>query len=447
MNTIASDKTLKKDLLWNTLGSLTYAAVAAVLAFLVMRMAGAEDGGIFGFGYSTFGQQMFILAYFGIRPFHITDVAGEYRFGEYRKARIFTTLLSVAVALLYLGLMAAFGRYTLRKALIVLLVALIKIADGYADVYECECQRCGVLWRAGRELCIRTILVCGVFLGILALAGDLLAAAAAAALTQVLVIGIFKGNLKKAGIMETVPAGKPEAGPETDLKAEPKPETAAASGKKTAPAGTWKALLGSTLLLFVSVFLDFYVFSGAKYAIDLKLDDTASGIFNILFMPTSVIYMLANFVIKPFMTRMAKSFSEGDTAGFRKTKRSIAGIILGMTALACILTVFLGKWVLGIFEWLLGGEYDGQLTGYSGEFFLIILGGGLYALANLYYYILVIRRQQKAIFFVYLAAALITLAAAPLLVQTFDITGAAIVYAAMMSVLVCGMKICDTVKN
>lgn len=435
------DKTLKKDLLWNTLGSLTYAAVSVVLAFLVMRMAGAEDGGIFGFGYSTFGQQMFIIAYFGIRPFHITDVAGEYRFCEYRKARIVTTLCSVAAALLYPGLLSATGRYTLRKAFILLLLSLMKIADGYADVYECECQRSGELWRGGRELCIRSLLVIGTFSAVLAISGDLLPAAAAAVAVQFLVILIFRKNLEKAGIAET---GKR---PETCGTGDAEHGTAAGrAGRKPVP-GTWKALLRSTALLFVSVFLDFYVFSGAKYAIDLKLDDTASGIFNILFMPTSAIYMLANFVIKPFMTRMAASLSEGDQAGFRKTRQGIAGIILGMTALICVLTAFLGRWVLGIFERLLGDAYTGQLSGYNGEFFLIILGGGLYALANLYYYVLVIRRRQKAIFFVYSAAALITAAAAPLLVETFQITGAAVIYAAMMSVLVCGMKICDILKS
>jgi len=415
------DTALKRDLLWNTLGSLTYAAAIAVLAFLVMRMAGAEDGGIFGFGYSTFGQQMFIIAYFGIRPFHITDVAGEYSFREYRKARIVTTIISVAVAALYLGILSALGRYTLRKALIILLLSLIKIADGYADVYECECQRGGVLWRGGRELCFRTLLFSGVFLGVLAVTKDLLAAGAAAVLTQVIVIIIFRKRLETAGITKTAVA--------------------------LASDGTWKALLSSTLLLFFSVFLDFYVFSGAKYAIDLKLDDAASGVFNILFMPTSVIYMLANFVIKPFMTRMAKSLSDGDKAGFAKTRRTIAGIILGLTAVACLLAAFLGNWALGIFELLLGSAYAGQLTRYSGEFFLIILGGGLYALANLYYYILIIRRQQKTVFFVYLAVALLTLVAAPLLVEAFEITGAAIAYAAMMSALVCGMKICDIIKS
>ena len=59
-------------------------------------------------------------------------------------------------------------------------------------------------------------------------------------------------------------------------------------------------LFKSTLFLFISAFLDFYVFSAAKYAIDARMNDAASGYFNLIFMPTSVIYMVANFIIRPF---------------------------------------------------------------------------------------------------------------------------------------------------
>ena len=73
----------KENILWNIAGSFCYAFASMVLSFLVMAVVGEEEGGIFAFGYSTFGQQMFILAYFGIRPFQITDGGQEYSFGDY----------------------------------------------------------------------------------------------------------------------------------------------------------------------------------------------------------------------------------------------------------------------------------------------------------------------------------------------------------------------------
>ena len=61
----------------------------------------------------------------------------------------------------------------------------------------------------------------------------------------------------------------------------------------------------------MSVFLDFYIFSSAKYAIDARMNNAASGYFNLIFMPTSVIYMVANFVIRPYLTVLTEFLGEG----------------------------------------------------------------------------------------------------------------------------------------
>ena len=93
---------MENDVLWNALGSMMYALASMILAFFVLRLLGEKEGGIFGFGYSTLGQQFFILAYFGIRPFHITDMRGEFSFREYLGFRNLSTALSVFIALLFL---------------------------------------------------------------------------------------------------------------------------------------------------------------------------------------------------------------------------------------------------------------------------------------------------------------------------------------------------------
>ena len=85
----------KADVIWNILGSGVYAAASMVLAFVVMRLAGEDDGGIFSLGFSALGQQLFIVAYFGIRPFQITDGKKEYSFGDYLNLRFVTVGLAI----------------------------------------------------------------------------------------------------------------------------------------------------------------------------------------------------------------------------------------------------------------------------------------------------------------------------------------------------------------
>ena len=78
---------------WNMVGSFLYAFASMVLSIAVIQLVGEDLGGIFTFGYSTFGQHMFMVAYFGIRPFHITDTESRYSFGEYLRLRYLTLSL------------------------------------------------------------------------------------------------------------------------------------------------------------------------------------------------------------------------------------------------------------------------------------------------------------------------------------------------------------------
>lgn len=398
-----SDNNIKKDYFWNTVGSGIYALSSMLLAFAVMHIAGPDDGGIFGFGFSTFGQQMFIIAYFGIRPFHITDSGYEYGYSDYRKLRRITALGAVAAAFLYLGFMYMTDSYTFRKAAIVFLLALYKTADGTADLYESECQRAGLLWSGGKELAIRTSIASLTLIISLICTGDVLISSALAVLAQFICIVIFKRYSETRFF-----------GSGSDIKG---------CGK----------LAESTLLLFLSVFVDFYIFSASKYAIDHYLTDADSGIFNILFMPTSVIYLAANFIIKPYMTRLSVLYEDRALDEFWTIVRKLRNAVIIMSAAALAGSLLLGRPVLSILEFMLGAEYKGALSSRSLMFVFIILGGCFYAVSNLYYYQLVILRRQKLIFIIYLIVAVIAFVLSNAAVAGFGLEGAAIIYPCYMA--------------
>ena len=59
-----SNKQFKKDVIWNAISSTTNGMVNMIISFFVINFVGSDVGGIFGFGFSTLGQQIFILSYF-----------------------------------------------------------------------------------------------------------------------------------------------------------------------------------------------------------------------------------------------------------------------------------------------------------------------------------------------------------------------------------------------
>lgn len=176
------------------------------------------------------------------------------------------------------------------------------------------------------------------------------------------------------------------------------------------------------------------------------MNDAASGYFNLIFMPTSVIYLVANFVIRPFLTRMTDYWNKGAVADYLQIMKKISLIIGGLTVLAVGGTCVCGRFVLSLMEVLLGSGYKGSLTPYLSSFIIIVFGGGVYALANLLYYSLVIMRRQTWIFFVYLAAAGIAVFAAPFMVSHRGILGAALVYCMLMGILLAGFGGCAVLE-
>ena len=396
----------KENMIWNMTGSFFYAFASMVLSFLVLRIAGEEQGGIFSFGFSTAGQQMFLLAYFGIRPFHITDGTNQYRFGDYLHHRYVTCALAL---LLGAGYLACIG-YSWQKAQIIFLLIVYKVIDGFADVYESEFQRQGCLYLTGRSNTFRTILSVGVFLATLVSGAGLFAACAAAVLGQIAGVVLF--DIVVLRELKRVDYGW--------------------SAKQSV------SLTASSILLFVSVFLDFYIFSAAKYAIDAHLGDAASGYFNVIFMPTSVINLAAGFVIRPFLTYLTDCWNEHRFSDFKKKLLTIMAVIGGLTVLAVGGTVVLGRPVLALLEWLLGKSYSGTLTALWPAFIMIVLGGGFYAVLNLYYYALVILRRQKLIFGIYAVLTVLAAILAPRLTVALGIFGAAFAYLILMIVMAAG---------
>ena len=413
------DTSLKRDLIWNTVGSAVYALSSMVLAFVAMHFTGPDDGGIFSFGFSTVGQQMFIIAYFGIRPYHITDTKHEYSYDDYRRLRLMTSGIAAAAALIYLAVMLLTGHYGMRKCTVIFMLVLYKICDAIADLYESECQRIDKLYIGGMELTIRTVLSAAVLAAVTIATGNLIIASGAAVIMQLVCILVFRSYLT-GRLM--IPEEKYMHGDGAD-------ESSQTSDVRV------RSLIKSTVLIFLSVFIDFFIFSAAKYAVDLYMTDADNGIFNILFMPTSVIYLAANFIIKPYMTRLARVWDEKAYDNFWKAGKILFMYILIMSVAGVVLTYFLGRPVLSVLENILGAEYKGLLNDRNYEFIMIILGGCFYAMTNLFYYLLIIMRKQEMIFMNYLIMAVGAAILSRRAGIGYGMTGAAAAYAAYMLLL------------
>ncbi len=389
----------RRNMTWNMFGSFLYAFASMVLTMAVVQIVGDEQGGIFTFAFTTFGQQMFMVAYFGIRPYQITDVENRYTFGDYLRLRILT---STAALIIGIGFVMWNG-YHPQKAWVVFLMVCYKVIDGFADTYEAEFQRSGRLYLTGKSNAFRTILSVGCFITALLATKNLVFASAVAVAAQV--IGVLIFDIAIIGGLDNINWSR---GPEGSV-------------------GLWK----SCLLLFLSVFLDFYIFSAAKYAIEGNMNDAAMAVYGAIFMPTSVINLVAGFVIRPFLTKLSHFWEVRDLKSFGGVIGKIFAVILGLTVLAVGAAALLGIPVLS----LLYSNLREALSECRLALILIILGGGFNAWMNLFYYTLVIMKMQKHIFGGYVLVCVAAAMISPMAVRAGGILGGAASYLVLMILL------------
>lgn len=392
----------RKNVAWNMIGSLVYAGSSMILTALVNHLIGTEQGGIFGFAFSTFGQQMFLVAYFGMRPLQSTDTSQSYTFSEYRLARFATCSMAVIFGICYIifNTLSPSAGYTAQKALVVFLMVLYKVLDGFADVYESEFQRNGRLYLTGQAMAYRTLLSVFCFLGTLAVTRELVFSCVVAVLSQGAGILLFDKRMAESvpGMVFT-----------------------------RTPGRQWK-LLQDSFLLFLSVFLDGLIFAMAKYAVDARMTSTDNAVFVAIFMPTSVINLAANFVIRPFLTRMSYQWEERNFVELRTGLKKLSGIIFLLTVIALA-----GAWAIGVP--VLGAISNVELKPYKSGLLFIVLGGGFFAVMNLFYYVLVIMKKQKGIFFGYVPVCILSFFLSFWLVGVGGINGAAFSYMLEMLIL------------
>lgn len=392
----------RKNVAWNMIGSLVYSGSSMVLTALVNHLVGAEQGGIFGFAFSAFGQQMFLVAYFGLRPLQSTDIGRNYTFGEYKRARLVTCYGACLFGICYIlfHLLGTPNSYSYEKAAVVFFMVIYKVLDGFADVYESEFQRNGRLYLTGQAMTYRTLFSVACFLGFLYWTENLVFSCMVAVVSQG--AGIWAFDRKAA-------------------KGVAKIDFSRRRGKE------WQ-LLKDGFLLFLSVFLDGLIFAMSKYAVDAHMESADNAVFVAIFMPTSVIYLAANFIIRPFLTRMSFQWEERHFSGLFSDLVKLMGLILGLTAIALI-----GAWLIG--APVLGVISNVNLVPYKSGLLYIIAGGGFFAAMNLFYYVLVIMKRQRRIFFGYVPVCILSFFLSFEMVKRWGINGGAFSYMLEMLLL------------
>ena len=389
------EKSRARDYFWNTVASLMLSLTTAVLLLVVKRTAGLEAAGVFTIA-NTVGQQFQALGMYEVRTYHVTDARHRFSFGTYLATRLVTVGAMVAGIIVS----AALSGDGLMAAVLIALIACLRVFDAFEDVFYCELQREGRLDIAGKACFLRTLTTIGVFSVVLALGGSMLTAAAITLVASLVVmLGAYLPPARRL-----FPLGP---------RWEPRPII---------------RVLAECLPLFLASFIALYLANAPRFAIDRYLDNAQQGYFAIIFMPAFTINLLSFVIFRPLLTQMADRWIGADRAGFAAiVRRGLLGTFIAFVAVALV-TYTVGAPILGF-------VYGTDVSGSMLELMVLVAGGALNAAGVILYYALTTMRLQRLVFAGYIIAAAAITVLCLLLVPTYGLLGASLAYAGAMAIL------------
>lgn len=381
--------------LWNMIGSGIYALASLILTYLTIRIIGDRQGGIFAIAL-TLGQMFIYIAYYEMRNYEVTDASDEFTFAQYHGVKIINCAVMMAVTVIYILL----KDYSFYKSLVVFLVCLYRMLDGYADVYEAQFHHDGRLDLAGKSMAWRTVISVGVYFIILSVTHDLIWSVIGAIISGIAGILIFN-----VYIFDSV--GRIEVSFD--------------------PEGV-KGILVKCFPMFLGMFLWTYLLSASRIAVDNAMDSQYQSYYQVLFMPVSVINLLAGFLIRPSLIKLTELYSQKRFREFTGVILKISACLAAFTALCMAAAYICGIPVLEILV-------KCPLDEYRGMFVFLIFAGGINALAYTLYFVLSIFRAGKSIIAGYGTASVVALIISTPMTRRWGLWGASWSYLISIAVL------------
>lgn len=373
---------------WNILSSGLNSVVSILLLLVVTRINGTSDAGVFSLAFST-AQMMLTIGNYGMRNYQATDIEGKHSFSIYAGSRIVTCLSMTLFTLLFVLTRG----YQLEKTLIFMELCLLKVTDAFDDLYGGFFQNKERLDISGKILFLRVAFYCVIFTIVLLFTHNLLLTIGITTICSSLILILMIYGTRTDFVLSP---------PKFHLR-------------------KICSLLAECFPLCLGNFLLIYIGNAPKYAIDTYLSNDMQAYYTYLFMPCFVINLFVSFALQPILVKLSLLWNKKD---FHNYLKIIAVIYLTAFAISFLIMIggrFLGCQVLGL-------VFGVDLLNYKNILTLLLLGGGFYSLSVISQVVLTIMRHQYSTLWGFGIASIAAAWISPLLVQRYQLLGAAYAY-------------------
>lgn len=349
----------KKNAIWNTLGTAINAFNSLFFMIIAVRINGSKIAGIFTYAFSISALFNMIGTYHG-RVFQVTEIS-KFNDEDFFWNKILTCIIMVLLSFLFILL----NQYDLEKALIISILSIYRTLEAFAEVLYAYFQKNEELYEVGISLVVKNILGLILFFIVDYFTKSILLASIALVINYFIIMLIYDmKSIKKYNI---------------NLKLINKTNV-----KEILKKGFYPFILAFVIQLLINV---------PRYIIDLKMPND-SAIWGILIMPATVMILIGQFCLAPFLIKLFNLYSE------RRIKEylSLVGRICFFIFAGGIFAIFIA-WILGIP--VLNFVYGVDLSDYKISLIIIIFGAVFYGIQSVLYNLLVAMRYIRIQVYIY----------------------------------------------
>lgn len=293
---------MKRNVIWNTIGSIFYCACQWLITIIVVRISTYEDAGYLSLAMST-SSSFSAISLFSMRSFQVSDVKNEYTSDIYVGSRIWTCLLAFACCTVI-----SFWGNSLYQFFCIEAFMLLRVAEAIVDVMHGIDQRYLHYDYIGKSYIYRGIATVTSFTGVQLLVKDLLFSLFLMAVLNILIaflydwrktykIDYFKPVITSKKVLELL--------------------------RKCAPIVIFTFVLSLETLL-------------PKKLLQQKYGAESLGIYSSIASPALVVQVFASVVFNPFLPSISRVYVNRD---FMKYKKILYRIYLLLVLLGGIVTV------------------------------------------------------------------------------------------------------------
>ena len=384
---------LKKDYFWNTLGTSLFSFNSLFFMIIVTRFNSLSDAGIFSFAYATAGIINYFALYSG-RTYQISNTNEKFTGSLYIVTRYLTAFFALLISIVFVVI----NGYPLNKAIVILLLCIVKCLEAVSDVYYGILQGHSKLYIAGKSMTYKSLISVIGFIII-----DLL--------TRNLIVSCFYLLIVNIAVLILY-----------DIRNTSKFMHIVKDFKKSSII----LLLRVSSYTFLFTLTVTVIMNLPRYFIDFFLNDSDQAIYGIISMPATFVMLFSQFILQPSLVSLSNHYKRKEKRNFNKVVFKISSLIL--VSMVVILPV---AYILGVP--VLEFVYGVELSEYTFLLLLVILGSAFYAVSNVLLNSLIVVHCNKEQLYVQVFILIISLVICYFLVNYLGINGGLLSYFSILA--------------